>query len=129
MRIYIDYNAEGPDGRFYARSARLDGPVSLGEVVQTFDEDDNGVVMIVDEIDEGNGLVYLRPEWSTWVDGGSLARMTAPVRVAQGLVPFSPPESSLWLGAATALLSHVTFRALSDASVSPAWIRPTSSPA
>jgi hypothetical protein len=79
MRIYIDYNAETADGRFFARLARLDERVELGRVVQTHDDDGNGLVMTVDEIDEDNRLVYLRPDWSTWVDGDS-PRTPTPAR-------------------------------------------------
>jgi hypothetical protein len=69
MSIYIDYNAETVDGKFFARLSRLDRAVSPGETVETHDEDKNQLAMIVDEVDEAGGIVYLRPNWSTWIDG------------------------------------------------------------
>ena len=71
MRVLMDFNAETSDGRFFARVARLESPVRSGERVQTYDEDDNQLVMIVDGFDEDGDLVYLRPDWSTWIDGVS----------------------------------------------------------
>lgn len=66
MRIYIDYNAETADGRFFARLARLDERVELGQVVQTCDDDGNEMVMTVAGLGK---LVYLRPDWDTWKPG------------------------------------------------------------
>ncbi len=68
MSIYIDYNAEMSDGRYSARLSRLETLVSVGQVLQTSDEDRNRLVMVVDGFDETRGLVYLRPDWTTWVD-------------------------------------------------------------
>lgn len=82
MRVLMDFNAETADGRFFARAARLESPVRSGERVQTYDEDDNQLVMVVDELDEDRGLVYLRPDWPTWIDGPSAD--TVPARGLRG---------------------------------------------
>ncbi len=69
MRLLIDFNAETSDGRFFARTSRVDSPLHMNELVQAYDGDDNQLVMSVDELDDDRGLVYLRPDWSTWIDG------------------------------------------------------------
>lgn len=69
MRVLLDFNAETSDGRYFARTSRLESPVRSGQQVQAYDEDDNQLTMTVDGFDESRGLVYLRPDWSTWING------------------------------------------------------------
>jgi hypothetical protein len=78
-KVRIDYNAETPDGRFFARASRLPA-IALGQIVETHDEDGNRLVMAVEEINESTGIVYLRPDWSTWVDGDSDSLEVVPLR-------------------------------------------------
>jgi hypothetical protein len=129
MRIYIDYNAETADGRFFARLARLDERVELGRVVQTHDDDGNGLVMTVDEIDEDNRLVYLRPDWSTWVDGDSPRMEITAGAIGLGRVPclrqFPYREAAfLHVSSTTVHLSHLATRAQTEETVRPIPVRP-----
>jgi hypothetical protein len=71
MRVLIDFNAETSDGRFSALKSRLESPVSLGELIQAHDEDGNQLLVTVEEFDEERGLVYLQPDWSSWIDEDS----------------------------------------------------------
>lgn len=77
MRVLMDFNAETSDGRFFARTSRLESPVRSGQQVQAYDEDGNQLTMIVDEFDEDRGLVYMRPDWPTWVNGDSAGAVPA----------------------------------------------------
>jgi hypothetical protein len=81
MRVRVDFNAETPEGTFRALLSRLDGMVSPGDLVEAYDADGDRMVVAVDEIDEGHGLVYLSPDWSTWVDGETPAEGLRLVRI------------------------------------------------
>jgi hypothetical protein len=70
MSVRIDYNAQQSDGRFFARASRLP-QLSVGQIVQSHDEDGNTMMMTVDAVDAG--IVYFRPDWSTWVHGDDCA--------------------------------------------------------
>lgn len=138
MRIYIDYNAETPDGRFFARTSRLEHQARIGEAVQTHDEDSNRLVMVVDEIDEDRGLVYLRPDWSTWLDGDSAHLITASgqIRLDRGLVGLLqtrvPAVNGLFFGTtATVHFSGPTIRTFDDGKPLSLTVahRPASAPA
>jgi hypothetical protein len=94
MRVLMDFNAETVDGRFFARTSRLEPPVQPGQLVQAYDEDDNQLVMVVDEFDEDRGLVYLRPDWSTWIDGGSGSMASPEVGSATGRTASVMPSTT-----------------------------------
>lgn len=126
MRIYIDYNAETADGRFFARLARLAEGVALGREVQTYDDDGNGLVMTVDEINEDQGLVYLRPDWSTWVDADSPRIEIAGGAIHLGLRPAPPHRDAdfLCLSSTAVHLSDLAVTAQIEGTVRPVPLRP-----
>lgn len=87
MRFPVDFNAETPDGRFFALLRHLDGPVVIGQLVQAHDADGDQVMALIDQVDHARGIVYVRPNWATWIDGDaagethSLAGIAPPVSV------------------------------------------------
>jgi hypothetical protein len=82
MRVRVDFNAETPYGTFRALVSRLERPVALGDLIEAYDADGDRMVVKVHKIDEDHGLVYLWPDWSTWVDGETPAEGLRLVHVA-----------------------------------------------
>lgn len=125
MPIYVDYNAETADGRFFVRQARLPEPVEVGQVLQTHDDDGNALVVEVDDVDRESGLVYLRPDWSTWVDADTPRFVAARlVSVAAGLRQPAGPEHSLRPAGISIGLSNLEIRTTEDDATRTILVRP-----
>jgi len=82
MRVLVDFNAETPDGLFFVRVEQIDAPLSHRQLVQAYDADGDQMMTLVDRIDQERGVVYLRPIWSTWIDGDAAITATSSLPAA-----------------------------------------------
>lgn len=74
-RIKTDFNDLVDDYATALVAGRIPEP---GQIVELFDPDGNTCLATVDRID--NSVLYLRPFWESWKDGGYVADLMSALR-------------------------------------------------
>lgn len=86
VKVHVDFGEiEGP----WLAALREDAAVDTGQLVLLVDGDRNACLGIVQKVDDDAGLIYVEPDWTTWIGHAEKWEIRTALSQGVALAPFS----------------------------------------